>query len=183
MGVGADIQVYGVRDALRELGQIDKKQRFRAINKMKAASGELVALGRSSYPAEQPMRGWTKGTRGGRLGYDKNKVDKGVQVTIGGRSFGNTYSLVTLVQKDAGGALFDIAGLQNGDQGYPSSDRLGRPRQKAQTDAFLANLNADYGKAQRGMWRKIKLIQEAANDRLMQALEEIVAEVNRKLVA
>lgn len=184
MPVGAEISVYGVRDALKELGQMDKTLRFKAVSKIKGASGEMLAVARSQYPdnsqLQDVMPGWS--TKG-RLGYDKKNVDKGVQVVVGGRSFGNAYAVVTIVQKNAGGALFDIAGLRNGSEGVSGTDRLGRNREDTQSEAFLRNLNSAFGKAQRGMWRKIKVIRELADKELMNALEEVAAQVNRKLVA
>lgn len=184
MSVSAEIEVYGVRDALRELGKIDKDLRFKAIGKIKGASGQMLAVARSTYPDNSQLQdvlpGWS--TKG-RLGYDKSKVDKGVTVQVGGRSFGNSYAIVTIIQKNAGGALFDIAGFADGAQGVGDVDRLGRARRNAQSDAFLAALNSAFGKAQRGMWRKIRTIREMADQELMQALEEVAAQVNRKLVA
>lgn len=184
MPASANIEVYGVRDALKELGQIDKKLRFKAVNKIKGASGEMLAVARSTYPDNSELQdtlpGWS--TKG-RLGYDKKKVDSGVTVQVGGRSFGQSYAIVTIVQKNAGGALFDVAGLRNGSEGVGGTDRLGRNRLDSQSEAFLRNLNASFGKAQRGMWRKIKVIRELADGELMKALEEVAAETNRKLVA
>lgn len=183
MGVSAEINVYGVREALKELGQMDKTLRFKAVSKIKGASGEMLAVARSTYPDNSQlidiMPGWSKG---GRLGYDKKKVDAGVTVQVGGRARGDSYAIVTIIQKNAGGALFDIAGLANGAQGVGGTDRLGRNRSDVQSEAFLRNLNA-FGKAQRGMWRKIAIIREMANKELMSALEEVAAQVNRKLVA
>lgn len=184
MAVSAEINVYGVRDALKELGQMDKTLRFKAISKIKGASGEMLAVARGTYPdnsqLQDVMGGWS--TKG-RLGYDKKKVDQGVQVQVGGRSFGNAYSVITIIQKNAGGALFDIAGLAQGSQGVGGTDRLGRNREDSQSEAFLRNLNSAFGQAQRGMWRKIKIIREMADKELMTALEEVAAQVNRKLVA
>lgn len=183
MSASAEINVYGVREALKELGQIDKSLRFKAISKIKGASGEMLAVARSSYPdnsqLQDVMPGWATG---GRLGYDKKKVDQGVQIQVGGRSKGDSYAIVTIIQKNAGGALFDIAGFANGAQGVGGTDRLGRNREDSQSEAFLRNLNG-FGKAQRGMWRKIKIIREMADKELMKALEEVTAQVNRKLVA
>lgn len=184
MGVSADINVYGVREALKELGRMDKDLRWKAINKIKGASGGMLKVARETYPnnadLQDVMPGWS--TKG-RLGYNKPKVDAGVTVQVGGRSFGNAYSIVTIIQKNAGGALFDIAGLQNGSKGVDGVDRLGRKRDNSQSDAFLRNLNLSFGKAQRGMWSKIRVIREIADKELMSALEEVAAQVNRKLVA
>lgn len=184
MGVTAEIEIYGVRDALKELGQIDKELRFKAISKIKGASGELLKVARESYPdntyIQDTMEGWS--TKG-RLGYNKPKVNSGVTIQVGGRSKGNSYAIVTLIQKNPGGALFDIAGLQNGSQGVGATDRLGRKRDMEQSEAFLRTLNKAFGKAQRGMWRKIETIRRLADKELMSALEEVAAQVNRKLVS
>ena len=184
MAATAEIEVFGVRDALKELGQIDKKLRFKAQNRMKAAGAELQNAARSAYPDNSKLQGDLKGwSTKGRLGYDKTKVDKGVQIQIGGRSYGNAYAIITLVQKDPGGALFDIAGLQNGAEGVGSKDKKGRARQPQQSKAFLNTLNHEYGRAQRGMWRKIKTIRQLASEEILKACEDIMEMVNRKLVA
>jgi hypothetical protein len=184
MGATAEIQVFGVRDALKELGQMDKTLRFKAVSKIKGASSQMVAVARSQYPdnstLQDSLEGWS--TKG-RLGYDKKKVDSGVVVQVGGRSYGNAYAIVTIIQKNAGGALFDIAGLRNGSEGVGGTDRLGRDRKDSQSEAFIRNLNSTFGKAQRGMWRKIGIIRAMADKELMTALEEVAAQVNRKLVA
>lgn len=184
MAATAEIEVYGVRDALKELGQIDKTLRFKAQARMKAAGAELQNVARTTYPDNGKLQGDLPGwSTKGRLGYDKTKVDKGVQIVIGGRSYGNAYAVITLVQKDPGGALFDIAGLQNGSQGAGSKDKKGRARKPEQSEAFLAILNHEYGRAQRGMWRKIKTIRELASKEILKACEDIMEQVNRKLVA
>jgi hypothetical protein len=178
------IEIYGVREALRELGTIDPKLRLKAVGKIKGASGELLAAARENYPSDTQLQeslpGWQKK---GRLGYSKATADKGVQVQVGGRSRGNAYAIVTIIQKNAGGALFDIAGLRDGTQGGGSTDKRGRPRQPQQSEAFLRQLDSDFGKAQRGMWRSIRRIRDLATGQLMKALEEVAEQVNRKLVA
>lgn len=175
MAVTASVEVYGVKKALKELGDIDKKQRFKAVNKVKAAGNELVQVARSTYPSDPVLvseAGYVSWSPNGRLGYSKAKVDKGVVIKVGGRSYGNTYAIVTLVQQNPGGALFDIAGFADGS--YSKGP---------QGDAFISKLNRQYGKAQRGMWRRIASIRNIGNDAILKALEEVVAETNRKLVA
>ena len=184
MAADVSIEIYGVRDALKELGKLDKKYRFQAQNRMKAAGAPLAAMARETYPQTiqvvSALEGWTGS---GRTGYDKGRVDKGVQIQIGGRSYGNAYAIVTLVSKDPAGALFDIAGLRNGSAGKPGGpDRNRRKRQPIQSEAFLAALNSEFGKAQRGVWRRQKMIRERATQELMRAIEEIAASANRKLV-
>lgn len=175
MAVNANIEVYGVRNALRELGQIDKKAKFKVINKVKAEAKPLIDQARSSYPNDPVLtdsQGNVTWRPGGRLGYSKRTADKGVQVQVGGRNFGNAYSIITLIQKNPGAAMFDIAGLNNGNSGK------GGPR----GEAFIKKLNDDYGKAQRGMWRNIRQIRELANKSMIDALDDVMKEVNKNLV-
>ena len=173
MAVNAEIQVYGVKAALKELGEIDKKQRFKAVNKVKSAAKPMIEEARKRYPETSDIQGAMSGwSTKGRLGYDKPKVDKGVVVQVGGRSRGDSYAIVTLIQKDPGGALYDIAGFANGAQG----------KGEAQGDQFIENLNRGFGKAQRGMWRSVTVIRQLADKAITEALQEVMAEVNRKLV-
>ena len=184
MSAEISIDVYGVRDALKELGQLDKKYRFQAQNRMKAAAQPMVRVAQEAYPSDNEIRnvleGW--GPKG-RLGYSTPTVNKGVQVKIGGKSYGNAFAIVTLVSNNPGAALFDIAGLQNGNAGNPSGpDKKGRARKPVQSQAFIDALNRAYGKAQRGVWRKRKQIFELAEQELLQAIRDITAQTNRKLV-
>ncbi len=63
MGATAEIQVFGVRDALKELGQMDKTLRFKAVSKIKGASSQMVAVARSQYPdnstLQDSLEGWS----------------------------------------------------------------------------------------------------------------------------
>jgi hypothetical protein len=102
-----------------------------------------------------------KGT--GRLAYDPKKVRKGVTIQVGGRSQRGSFPLVTLIQKDAGGAIFDMAGLR-GDTGQ-----------------FSSYLTMAYGPAQRGMWRQREYIYGQATKDILQAIEQVLNQVNRTL--
>jgi hypothetical protein len=175
MGVSATVEVFGVRDALKELGQIDKKQRFKAISKVKAAGAPLARAAAEKYPSDPVLvneAGNVSWSKKGRLGYSKAAADKGVQIVVGGRSFGEAYAIVTIVQKNPGAAMFDIAGFADGKWADGPSG-----------DAFIDVLNRKYGRAQRGMWRNIGVIRKIGNDAIMEALADVTAEVNRKLVA
>lgn len=171
MPVSADVQVFGVRDSLKVLGEIDKKQRLAAIARIKSSANELVALAREMYPDEPPLSGMGNP---GRLQYDPAKVARGVQVQVGGRLRFGEAPLVTLIQKNAGGALYDMAGL--------ASNSRSKARNAGQR-AFTANLTEKTGKtAQRGMWRNVRKIRDKGYDAILKALEQVTAQANRKLV-
>jgi hypothetical protein len=174
--VELEVQVYGVRDTLALLRQMDSRTKWSAINRIKASGGELVAAARETYPIAAPLEGWGSGVRGGRFGWNSSKVQSGVQIQVGGRTprYANAYPMVTLVQKNAAGSLYDIAGLR------------GNARSQAKTDGqrmFTRVLTADHGRAWRGMWRNIRKINEIGADAVLKAVSEVAAEMNRKLVA
>lgn len=171
MVVEADVKVYGVRESLRILGEIDKKTRLGAIQKIKGAGRELVELARQTYPDTPPLSGMGNP---GRLQYNPAKVARGVQIQVGGRARFGSSPLVTLIQKDPAGSLYDVAGL--------ASNSRSKARNRGQ-EAFTANLTAKTGKtAQRGMWRNIKKIRDTGYKAILDALEQVVAQANRKLV-
>lgn len=178
------VTIYGVKEALAELGQIDKKARWAAVNQIKASSSGLVAMATETYPSEAELQNQLSGTvHKGRTGYSKTKADRGVRVQVGGRRTRQGSPLVTLVQKDSGAMIYSMAGMRDGRAGKPSGpDRLGRKRQKSQSDAYMRNLQRGFGQGQRGMWKAYSKIYKAAEGDLMDALKQVAASVNRKIV-
>lgn len=176
MSVELEVQVYGMRDVLALLRQMDQKTKWQAINKIKASGGDLVAAAREHFPQPPPLEGWGTGTRGGRFGWNAAKVQQGVQIQVGGRTprYAAAYPMVTLIQKNAAGALFDIAGLRGNSQSQAKT-----PGQ----ERFTRILEAEHGRAWRGMWRNIRKINEIGSASILKAVEEVAADMNRKLVA
>jgi hypothetical protein len=130
----------------------------------------MLEEGRKQFPADigiTMIHGWGRGKKGkkGRLAYDKTAVDKGVQIMVGGRARGQGVTpLVTLVQKDAAGALFSQAGTKN------NSD-------------FSRLLTNVFGKPQRGLWRSRAFIAQQGTADIMKAVDEVIADANRALQA
>jgi hypothetical protein len=175
MPINASVEVYGVKEVLKELGEVDKKAKLKAISKVKAAGAPAVSKARENYPSNPVLvnkKGNPSWGANGRLGYSKSAADKGVSIQIGGRARGEAFPIVTIVQKNAGAAMFDIAGFANGSTGKGG----------ARGEAFIKKLEKEYGKAQRGMWRNVKEIRELANNAILKAIDEVAQEVNRKIL-
>lgn len=168
------IEVYGVRDALAELRRLSPNARREAVSKVRAAGSGLVTLGKEPYPGFKPLRGWGSGERGGRLGYVPSRAKGGVRIEVGGRTprGADAFNIVTLIQRDAGAALYDIAGLRGGT----------RPGRRGPNPTFVKALNIKYGNAQRGMWRNIGKIRDTAEEGIIKAVTEVAASANRRLV-
>jgi hypothetical protein len=165
MSLNTSVEITGLKQALSELSKLDKSARFKAAAKIKASSPAMLEEGRKQFPAEigiSVIHGWKNK---GRLSYDKTKVDKGVQIMVGGRARGQGITpLVTLVQKNAAGALFSQAGSKN------NSD-------------FSRLLTNVFGRPQRGLWRSRKFIAEQGTADIMKAVDEVIADANRALKA
>jgi hypothetical protein len=165
MSVTASTEIYGLKQALAELAAIDKKTKFKAISQIKSSGAAMVSEVATRYPDMPPLSGMTPTKKGGaRLAYDPKKVRKGVQIQVGGRSRNGSIPLVTLVQKDAGGAFYDMAGMRNSGS------------------VVASELDARYGKAQRGMWRARSYIYGQATKDILSAIEDVLKGVNRNLV-
>jgi hypothetical protein len=182
MTLSTSVEIFGVRDALAELREISPKARAGAVRGVKQDLEGLLKPARAQYPQSVKLKGWS---RGGRLGYEGTAVRSGVQIVVGGRKprRAAAFPIVTVVQKNAGGALFSLAGMQNGSQSVRGkNDKLGRPYTAEQSIGFLNKLAAEHGKAQRGLWKARKEIQDSAGESISEALEKVVKQVNRKLV-
>ena len=167
MSLATSVEITGLKQAMTELGKMDKSARFKAAAKIKASSPALLENVRQQFPAGigvTMIHGWAPSKKGGsRLAYDKAKVDKGVQIVIGGRARPGVTPLVTLVQKDAAGALFSMAGNAGG------------------TGQFSKLLTNVFGRPQRGLWRSRAFIQEQGTADIMKAVDEVIADANRAL--
>lgn len=168
MSLETTAEITGLKQALSELSKLDKSARFKAAAKIKASSPAMLEEGRKQFPADigvTVIHGWGRSKKGkSRLGYDKTAVDKGVQIQVGGRSRNGVTPLVTLVQKDAAGALFSQAGTKN-------------------TSQFANLLTNTFGKPQRGLWRSRAFIAEQGTADITRAIDEVIADANRALQA
>ena len=169
MSLETGVEITGLKQALSELSKLDKSARFKAAAKIKASSPAMLEKGREQFPAEigiSMIHGWGRSKKGkkGRLAYDKTSVDKGVQIQVGGRARNGVTPLVTLVQKDAAGALFSQAGTKN-------------------TSQFANLLTNTFGKPQRGLWRSRAFIAEQGTADITRAIDEVIADANRALQA
>lgn len=168
MTVATSVEITGLKQALAELGKLDKSARFKAAAKIKASSPAMMSHARGQFPADigvSVIRGMAVGRKGARrLGYDKTQVDKGVQIVVGGRARPGVTPLVTLVQKNASAAMFSQAGTQT----------------DTQFSKLLTNV---FGKAQRGLWRSRAFIAEQGTADIQRAIDEVIADANSKLQA
>ena len=164
MSLETSVEITGLKQAMSELSKLDKSARFKAAAKIKASSPAMLEEGRKQFPADIGISVIHGMGNKGRLGYNKAKVDKGVQIMVGGRARQGVTPLVTLVQKDAAAAMFSQAGTKN-------------------TSQFSNLLASTFGRPQRGLWRSRKFVQEQGSADIMRAVDEVIADANRALQA
>lgn len=175
--VDVTVQVEGAKAVLSALRDLEPAARRQAYARIKQAGSGLVRIAADAYPRTRPLRNWSES---GRLGWRSSAVVKGVQVQVGGRQprGAGMFAIVTLVQKNAAAALFDIAGNAGGSKGKPG------PRNRSQARPPFHQLLQGYGRpAGRGIGKQLPRLQDAGYQAIVQALEDVAATVNRKVLA
>jgi len=149
--------VYGVRETLAELREMDKALFFEAVREIKKAASPLARAIESHIPSEPPLSGMARG----RLAWKKAKVT----VKYGGRKDRNKdeWPLLKLELKDGAAVLFDMAG-KNGSS--PFADRL----------------SARFGGPSRAAWRPDRELQREAQEAVKDAIARAAKKINQQLV-
>jgi len=122
LGVAAEAE--GVADAIRTLGRVDKELKKELVRSMKKAADPLVNEARSLVPTAKPLTNWYNwgSTTNRNIGpYVPGKVKRGIKVsqrntaqrTRSGQQQ-EKIKLLALVQTNAAGAIYDMAGKAGG---------------------------------------------------------------------
>ena len=150
--------VYGVRESLAELRQLDKVAFFEAIKEIKKAARPMQQAMQAGLPSSPPLSGMARG----RLKWSGRAK---VNVKYGGRKDRrkDTWPLLKLELKDGAAVLFDMAG-KNG------------------SSPFSARLTDRFGGPSRAMWRPDDLVRREANEAVKDAIARAMKQVNSNLV-
>jgi len=158
-GVTMKTEVVGIRDAVKELKKLEpalfKEFRKEAVTALKPIT--LDAQATLNNAGETPLSGmarkWTTKTGRQIFPYVQSKAVRGVKVSLRP----SKAAFLTVQQKDASGAIFDIAG-------------------RATTNRFGEALTRRFGRASRGMWPAA----EAKEDEVRRNLADLVQSVAKK---
>jgi hypothetical protein len=168
VAVSMTVEMKGATEALATLRRIDPKLRTEATRQLKAAGASLLEPGKDKYPTDPPLSGFVHG----RLAYNGAKARRGVQIRVGGRTpkGASQRPVVTIVQSNAGAAVFSLAGIRT--QGSTPQGR-----------AFVAGLKDDSGKPQRGVWAARNQIAAVGLREVEQAVNDVMQRASRELKA
>jgi hypothetical protein len=166
-----NVEVTGVRESLRALNKIDPRLKRASVATLKAAGAPMVQVARLNYPIQPPLSGMGNS---GRLQYQPGRVKQQVSISVGGRAPRgmNRWPVVTLIQKNAGGAIYSMAGMSNNVHSRATN---------AGQEMFSERLQQRYGDGQRGMWKQRKLIRILAERNMSVAVKQVEILANREL--
>ena len=168
MSVSAKIEVYGIKDALKELNKIDPTLRKQITKDAKAVAKPVVSDAQSKYPPTilSGMKySWTQKSKQ-KFPYDQGKARKGVTVKVdtGKKNVGT----IVIIQKDPAAAIIDMAGKKGGTS--------------AQSDRFISALTMMFGMPSRVMWPAYDSNADAVNKNMVELVEQVMSAVGRKMV-
>ena len=193
MATTANIDVYGVQAALKELNDIDRKIRRQVTKDIKSVGNQIVQEARQMVQTQSrsdgaPLSGMRRGSliRGREAGWNISEVQGGFNVRVGVRAtreryvdfnqggytrqvvYGaKPYQLMVIQQKSFAGAIYDHAGA--GISGIRNT-------------AFIANLKKEVGDAPRVIDKAVESNRPAVTAELLSIVGKVMEQTNRNLV-
>lgn len=162
------VKVFGVKEALKELKDIDGERRAMINKKAVEIAKPATDAIKAAYPTQYlsgMSRKWTERGRQ-KFPYDQNKARKGVSLKVdtGKR---NT-STIRIDQKDPAASIIDMAGKAGG--ANPQGAR------------FVALLELQFGPASRVMWPEYLKRGQEVERNMFGLIQELMEAVNKRLV-
>jgi hypothetical protein len=160
-------EIVGAKEAIKSLRKIDPELRKQFNRDVKTITAPVVDAAKTAYPT-MPLSGMSRiWSAGGRqlLPWSASKARSGVQVKIdtGKRAV----SVIRIQQKDPAASIYELAGKR-------ASNPKGR--------AFIDNLEARFGRAQRVLWptyeRNSAEVTSRMRDTVLAASREVQKELN-----
>jgi hypothetical protein len=168
MTTTTNITVFGVKEALKELRNIDPDLRKQINVKAKDIAKPATDAIKAQYPAKLLSGMSSKWNSRGRqlFPYDQTAARKGVVVTVDtGRK---SRSVIRIDQKNPAAAIIDMAGKQGG--------------KNPQGAAFIGNLTALFGQPSRVMWPTYDRQAAQVNQKMFDVVKDLMVTLNRNLV-
>lgn len=183
-GLQVTASVTGVREALRELNQVDKKAYFAAQQKIKNAAKPIASAIDSNYPTHAPLSGMN---HKGRTGWGQKRK---TVIQYGGRRSRSmkgdqVWPLVRVKVMDAPRQIYDMAGAkgENNKRPLPKPGNVSRATsERNKYYNYAAQLEANgWGNASRGVWKVSRQARAQAQRAVVQAMQEVAATTSRRL--
>jgi len=167
-GIETRLEIYGLKEALKELNKIDKSLRREITKDYKRITAGLVSDIESAIPLNYPLSGWQRNwnLRGSYNVFPwptEHKVKAYINTKPPKEFRSNTVNLTTFAIKWLGAAasFFDFS----------------------TTNAMGQHLTAKYGDASRVVWRQYEAHKEDLNSAMEQLVDRVGAATSRDLKA
>jgi len=168
MAVEANIEVAGIKDALKTLNRIDKSLRREITKDYKRITQGVVDDAYQAIPLKEPLSGWSRKwtVRSGAQLLPWGQLDHKVLAKINTKRVkeyaGQNVNLATFVVRwdNPDAALFDF--LESGVMG--------------------SRLNAKFGKPSRVMWKAWERNKEDVNQRMTQLVKRVMDATSKELM-
>lgn len=194
MSVRSTTQIRGLEQALRELNQTDKLfvQEFRkqarrnADEAVRAIRVEFDHTARGWGDRNYPLSGMARGSliKGRDVQWNRQKARRNIKFKLGGPAKksrkGRVFRMFSLIQSDAAGAIYDMAGKKGG-----------ATNPKKQFEENLLAQDAPHQRAQPGrpnkgpsryMWPGAWFYLPQLEDRMLGLVHDLERKMNRQLV-
>ena len=163
----AGIEVYGVKEAIKELRKIDPIYRKQLNKDAKEIAAPVVNDAKSRYPA-QFLSGmkyqWAqRGTI--KFPYDQNKAQRGVAVKVD--TARKNQGTIVILQKDPAATIIDMAGKRGG---------------RGNRGENFVNQLMRFGKPSRIMWPAWEASGGDVEKNMVDLIETVMDTVNRNMV-
>lgn len=171
MGVTFNVSVTGVDKTMSRLKRLDKDTYNLTIATIQGAMNKAQTSAKVKYPPSKTLRGWVDKKRTGSFPhYNQRQAIGGIKVVVNKKTGKSrkSYKIASLVQKNAGGVIFDMAG----------SKTTGKGRAGKQFIGLLTELS---GRASRIMWPAVRQHESAITATVMQAVVKAERLVNADL--
>jgi len=167
MTASTSVTVVGVKDALRELGKIESELKKQIQKDVKTILRPVVDEAKRAVPA-MPLSGMARSWKRGVLfPYDQAQVQRSIGARFNTRKRGKSLAVIAIVMKSAAGTIYDMAGKRGG--------------KTPQGRAMIANLEAQFGKASRGMWPAYERNADAVNEAMERVVDVVTDAANRRI--
>ena len=173
----ATSQVYGVRETLAEIKNIDKALYFESIKQIKDATKPLQGAIAMEFGQGSPLSGME---HRGRTGWKTPKIT----AKFGGRKDKtvDSWGLVKIIVSSASAQIVDLAGNVSTSGQTRSYDWKGKKRSHSINGQARGMINNLGGSPSRYIWPTAEAFAPMTNRAVLKAIENVSKIVNKNLV-
>lgn len=170
-------QVYGIRETLAEIKNIDKALYFESVKNIKDAAKPLVGALVQDFSNGAPMSGME---HRGRTGWKTPKVT----TKFGGRKdkTADAWGLVKIIVSGAAPQITDLAKNSHDGETTRSYDWKGKKRSHKVNGQGAAMIRQLPGNPSRYIWPTTEAFMPMTNRAILKAIEDVSKIVNKNLV-